>query len=81
MLTELEMARAGALADNFEFTDKQLELVIKATKLTLAYISNRKGFDLATSPLQRSLEMYENMMKCGLHIVVLCSRSIQYKNL
>lgn len=40
-ITEEEAKIAGKLADNISWTDKELALVIKTTKLVIAYMEGR----------------------------------------
>lgn len=63
-ITEAEMKLAGEIVNNYNWTDEKLALLIKATRLTIAFLESRgPSWTLATNHLRKELSTYEGFAK------------------
>lgn len=61
-ITEEDMRRAGRTFKKCAYDDEELALMIKAHKLTVAFLEGLgQGWELALSPLRRELETLEHL--------------------
>ncbi|MBW2561413.1 MAG: hypothetical protein JRE40_11240 [Deltaproteobacteria bacterium] len=63
-ITEAEARRAGEISQKFALSDKELALLVKSTKIVVAFLEGKgQGWSLALSPLRQELEKLEGFVR------------------